>query len=143
MKAKTAAQDLVDSDFPLFRRERDSFRRHIPGTVHGITLVTGGVCAGLAYEFVSRPFDVARKIVQVDKLTHVPHGTADTVISPTIAIIRTLRDDGILSFFQNPSVAHVHEQHGTRARLHSVARTLARVGPWGVGFLVWEFYGSS
>jgi hypothetical protein len=38
------------------------------------------------------------------------------------------------------SVAHV-DSGGWRARLMGTARVLARVGPWGIGFLAWEMYG--
>ena len=53
-----------------------------------------------------------------------------------------MRDDGLLSFFRDTASA---EERGTtspgRQRLLRVARTLGRVGPWGVGFLVWEAFG--
>lgn len=34
------------------------------------------------------------------------------------------------------------ERTGLRTKLMGVVRTLGRVGPWGIGFLVWEMYGS-
>jgi len=41
--------------------------RHLPRVVHGFTLVAGGVTAGLAYEVVCRPFDVARRLAHIEQ----------------------------------------------------------------------------
>ena len=60
-------------------------------------------------------------------------------------LCRRLREDGLLSFFRDPHHNAVpnDEAHLSplRRRLYSASRTLARVGPWGIGFLVWEAFG--
>ncbi|KAL0947418.1 hypothetical protein HGRIS_013530 [Hohenbuehelia grisea] len=135
---KTSSQTILDyaeSDDSSWQ----SFKRNFPRTVHGVILVTGGVLAGLAYELVSRPFDAARRAVKVEGVVH-----SDANYSPTSALLQKIRDDGPLSFFRDPSAAHHEHVSGTRheyKRLYTVLRTLGRVGPWGVGFLVWEAYG--
>lgn len=136
-RMRTISRDLVDSVYP----NNSSIHRQAPRVVHGVTLVSGGVIAGLAYELLSRPWDVARRQVHLDQ----SHSLATN--SPrnyTISILaRKLRDDGPLSFFQLP--ASLHEESPStgvgRRRLYTTLRTLARVGPWGVGFLVWEAFG--
>jgi hypothetical protein len=94
--------------------------------------------AGLAYEVVGRPWDVARRTAHLNGLTTVPNS------SVILSVMQRVREDGILVFFRDPTtVSHEHMRcvGGNHRRLHSVLRTLARVGPWGVGFLVWEIYG--
>jgi len=110
------------------------FKRHFPRFVHGITLVTGGVFAGLAYEFVSRPWDLARRAVPLDRGRR----------SAALIIFQKFRDDGAIAFFRDPSphTASIHSPNKHR-RLRSTLRTLARVGPWGFGFLAWEAFGNS
>jgi hypothetical protein len=131
------SQDAIESlEFGESRTQ--SLKRHIPRTIHGVTLVSGGVVAGLAYEFVSRPFDIARKAVQQDKIIHAKnHGSA------MMAIMRKTREDGIANFFRDPCGAESTSSPGNAGsrRLYATVRTLARVGPWGVGFLVWEAFG--
>ena len=46
----------------------DKTRKSTARIVHGVTLVGGGVVAGLAYEVVCRPFDNARRWVHLDDL---------------------------------------------------------------------------
>ncbi|KZV75757.1 hypothetical protein PENSPDRAFT_623814 [Peniophora sp. CONT] len=132
------AQKLVD----LRRKEgeRKALDVHLPGIAHGITLVGGGVCAGVAYEFACRPWDAARRLVHVEKvkaeITHTSRRWLLTVLAKKIA------DDGLLSLFRSPH--HVHDNTNVsvaRRRLYATLRTLGRVGPWGFGFLVWEAYG--
>ncbi|GLB35085.1 putative CHORD [Lyophyllum shimeji] len=105
----------------------------LPRVLHGVTLVSGGVIAGLAYEAISVPWDVARRAVQLDRITHSPHNQ-NTV---TRVIVRKAQEDGILSFFSSldghREVAEAHSR--MRARAYNVFRTLGRVGPWGIGFL--------
>ena len=115
-------------------------QRHLPRVVHGFTLVAGGVAAGLAYEVVSRPWDVARNLAQIERVqsfaTQRPRRYLIDIIE------RKIHDDGLLSFFRN--AAGKEERSLTspgRQRLLAAARTLGRVGPWGVGFLVWETLG--
>ncbi|KAG1801086.1 uncharacterized protein BJ212DRAFT_1286959 [Suillus subaureus] len=92
--------------------EEHFFGRHFPRAIHGITLVAGGASAGLAYEILSRPWD-------------------------------KIRGDGIIHFFRDPSIVGNEnpETSITRRRIYTGIRTLARVGPWGLGFLVWEAFG--
>lgn len=96
--------------------------------------------AGLAYESICLPWDVARRTVQLDRITHAPSQQ-----SPVISLIlQKAREDGVLSFLQ----AHDHRSHhvsdvhsGIRRKIYGILRTVGRVGPWGIGFLVWETYG--
>ncbi len=108
--------------------------------VHGFTLVAGGVAAGLAYEVVSRPWDVARNLAQIERVQSFTTRRPRRYLIDSIA--RKIHDDGLLSFFRN--AAGKEERSLTspgRQRLLAAARTLGRVGPWGVGFLVWETLG--
>lgn len=131
----------------------ESFVRQIPKTVHGITLVSGGVCfltifeirflidffqvlAGLAYEFTGRPWDHARRIVHIHKLQTPP----DTRV-PWLEI---MHKEGFVAFFKSPALPHAvnpDSSMGCRPRLTIALRTLGRVGPWGIGFLAWEAFG--
>ncbi|KAF8919345.1 hypothetical protein CPB85DRAFT_1278680 [Mucidula mucida] len=122
-------------------KHREKFVGHLPRTFHGITLVTGGVVAGLAFELVGRPWDVARRTVELHRLA-VPRSTSAK--TPTWHIVwNKFRDEGLMHFFHNPSGAeHIHAPSGGQRRLYTVLRTLGRAGPWGVGFLVWEMYNS-
>lgn len=107
--------------------------------MHATTLVSGGVIAGLAYDLSSRPWDAARKAVHIDHVGASAGGRAHSFIH---VILHKLQEDGPLSFFRNP--AHVTEDRSIpqlRRTLLAMGRTLARVGPWGIGFLVWEAYG--
>uniref|UniRef100_D8PVU4 Mitochondrial carrier protein n=1 Tax=Schizophyllum commune (strain H4-8 / FGSC 9210) TaxID=578458 RepID=D8PVU4_SCHCM len=100
-----------------------------------VTLVTGGVIAGLAYEMVSRPFDVARRLVLRDRFDK------GSDHSPSRVILRKVRKEGIIHFFMRPpSVEHTPAPRGVQ-RLQRGLRAIGRLGPWGVGFLVWEIYG--
>lgn len=132
-KTKLASQDVVET-WTLEETPTRSLKRHLPRTVHGITLVSGGVVAGLAYELVNRPFDAARKAVQ-------QHGVIDASNSPVQAVLLKFRQDGLGSFFRNLDKTEASPGSATSRRLHAALRTLARVGPWGVGFLVWEAFG--
>ncbi|KAF8078087.1 hypothetical protein FPV67DRAFT_1615323 [Lyophyllum atratum] len=110
-----------------------------PRVFYGVTLISGGVIAGLVYEAVSLPWDIARRTVQLDRIMHPKPNQ-----SPVARIIlQKAREDGILSFLrsnENPSQVP-QARGGLQRRAYSVLRTLGRVGPWGVGFLVWEVYG--
>lgn len=137
VKAKALSETVL---FPEGRCEKSgSIKNNIPRVMHAITLVSGGAGAGLAYELVSRPWDVARKAVHIDRLiAGREHHSIATILT------RKLRDEGISSFFENPSPAsHSGDTHASPAqrRLHSAIRTLGRIGPWGIAFLVWETFG--
>lgn len=136
-RTKIASQSAIES-WNLGESRAQLLKRHFPRTIHGVTLVSGGVVAGLAYELVSRPFDVARKAVLQDKVIHAKdHGCA------MMAIMQKTRQEGIVTFFRHPFGAESTSSSDRFAhrRLHASLRTLARVGPWGVGFLVWEAFG--
>jgi len=94
-RTKFALQDVTES-WNIGGHRTQSLKRHFPRIVHGLTLVSGGVVAGLAYEFVSRPFDVARKVVQRDRIAHTRgRGLAMMIV------IEKIRQDGILIFFRD------------------------------------------
>lgn len=120
-------------------------KQHAPRTIHGIALVTGGVTAGLAYEICSRPFDVMRRAVHLERLTVNNPGPTKPLTSLVTAVAHKFRDDGFLSFFRDPTKVvddtPVATREGVRRRLYAASRMLARLGPWGVGFLVWESLG--
>ena len=140
IRVKSATQTMMQSTEA--RRSIDEpLRRHAPRTAHAVTLVSGGAFAGLAYEIACRPWDVARKIVHIDRVA-----SSDTRAHSVVEILsRRLREDGLISFFRDPHHHPVpNEDMGLsplRRRLYSASRTLARVGPWGIGFLVWEAFG--
>lgn len=110
-----------------------------PGRIaYATTLVTGGAVAGLCYELVGRPWDNARHLARLSQLA--PHDHPTTI--PQL-LLKKLRDDGALSFFRDPHALPVPTVYENvwKQRFYTASRTLARVGPWGVGFLVWEAYG--
>lgn len=137
VKARTSSEDIL---FPDGRCEKDgSIRHNTPRIVHAVTLVSGGAGAGLAYELVGRPWDAARKAVHIDRvIAGREHHSIATILT------RKLKEDGLTSFFENQSPAsHTNDAHVSpfQRRLHSAMRTLGRIGPWGVAFLVWETFG--
>lgn len=114
-----------------------SVRKHTPRVVHASTLVAGGAIAGLAYEMASRPWDAMRKAVHHDRLA--PPGKQHSIAG---ILLHMAREDGVRAFFANPAhVPHDPSASRMRRRLNAALRTLGRVGPWGVGFLVWEAFG--
>ncbi|KAG7453011.1 uncharacterized protein BT62DRAFT_977494 [Guyanagaster necrorhizus] len=145
VSVKEAAHNLIASKLAiesLSEKRKDRLARHFPRTMHGVTLVTGGVVAGLAYEFVGRPWDNARHTVQLDLFSS---GHAGGKHSPFIVLFDKFREEGLAYFFRNPYrvIDHSHSLSPSQLRLNTMLRTLGRVGPWGVGFLVWETYSSS
>ncbi|KAF5372991.1 hypothetical protein D9758_001628 [Tetrapyrgos nigripes] len=123
----------------LFPDQDSKSIQHTSRIVHGVSLVCGGVMAGLAYEIIGRPFDNARRIVHLEKVTHKGSST-----SAPLAIWQHFRDEPI-ALFKNPAPAADTVEQMTslgRRRLLTVLRTLGRVGPWGIGFLAWEAFGS-
>jgi hypothetical protein len=136
-RTKFALQNVIES-WKFGGSRTQSVKRHFPRIVHGITLVSGGVIAGLAYEIVSRPFDVARKVVQQDRIAYARGGCSPGMV----AVMQKVRQDGFLVFFRDSFGADSSVKSPGSASSRSAAlRTLARVGPWGVGFLVWEGFG--
>ncbi|KAJ7632174.1 hypothetical protein FB45DRAFT_911712 [Roridomyces roridus] len=113
-------------------------RSHVPQFLYGLTLVTGGVMAGISYEVVGRPWDITRQAVRLKQLTKQEYR------SPLEVLTQKIRQDGFLSLFRSPTAGDTDgstRSTGLR-RIYSVLRTLARVGPWGVGFLVYQAYDS-
>ncbi|EED84195.1 predicted protein [Postia placenta Mad-698-R] len=118
MKTKAASNNFTPSG------TSDRMRRHIPRVVHATTLVTGGAVAGLAYELTCRPWDIARKAVHVDRLR--PASERHSIL---VIILRKIREDGIISYFQDPNYLPHHDDQATsplRRRVYSASRTLAR-----------------
>lgn len=133
IRVRTTTQTSLDGD-PEAEKRFPGIRKLAPRVIHATTLVSGGAIAGLAYEMVCRPIDHSRRAYYLQGLHEKGNHS----------IIRTLshksKEDGVLSFFKDPS-SHLHESPSSRPRLQAFLRTIARVGPWGVGFLVWESLG--
>jgi Mitochondrial carrier protein len=122
-----------------------SSRRSIPSLV----------VAGLGYEIVGRPFDAIRHEWHISSLS------VRTVSQPMTAplkvaaqsrfpplldlILKIVRKEGMRGLFRGPSPSVVPPKssnaNGWRSRAYPVLRALARVGPWGIGFLVWGTVG--
>ncbi|KAI0319797.1 hypothetical protein OF83DRAFT_1108230 [Amylostereum chailletii] len=140
-QAKTLCQSYILDNRPREEGKPSSARRHAPRLVHGLVLVSGGAFAGLAYEVLSRPWDVARRLVYLDRVNSTVHHTSRHILFGIVA--RKVREDGLLSLFHAPGPVH-HDPPSVspgRRRLNTALRTLGRVGPWGIGFLVWEAFG--
>jgi len=150
---------------PHAKPPSDKTRNTTSRVAQGVTLVSGGVVAGLGYEIVCRPFDNARRLVYLEDVhtraaqTSPPdpesprggsgsgRGTLETrsrVV--TRVIVQKLKNDGVLYFFSNPQqVTHIPDATVSRATrgMYAALRTLGRVGPWGVGFLLYESLGGN
>ena len=138
IETKSLAQDLLAHGPPNEDKETRALRRHAPRVVHATTLVVGGGIAGLAYELVCRPWDAARKLVHVARLSQESAARRSVLR----IVLHRAREDGVRSFFRSPTHAtHDPSTSAIRRRLNTALRTLGRVGPWGVGFLVWEAFG--
>ena len=133
IRVKTATQTILDGD-PEAEKLFPGIRKHAPRVIHAATLVSGGAVAGLAYEMACRPIDHSRRAYYLRRV----HDKRDRSIIRSLA--HKLREDGVLSLFKDPT-PHLHDTPSSRPRLHAFLRTVARVGPWGVGFLVWESLG--
>jgi hypothetical protein len=130
----------------------DKTRKSTARIVHGVTLVGGGVVAGLAYEVVCRPFDNARRWVHLDDLrkavdqSTMKGGKTESRSHVVARVVLEKFKEGPLPFFANPQ-QFVHSAEpsisvSTASRwMHAGLRTLARVGPWGIGFLLYESMG--
>ncbi|KAJ7168210.1 hypothetical protein C8R43DRAFT_1094781 [Mycena crocata] len=130
LKVRTVCDDATRS------LESKSFRKHLPQFSHGITLVTGGVIAGLSYEIIGRPWDVARQAVRLDTVTNPEHR------SPVSIIADKIRQEGLFCLFRDPAAAISSSTSGNHRRIYTMLRILGRVGPWGAGFLVYQAYDS-
>ncbi|KAF7322592.1 hypothetical protein HMN09_00037700 [Mycena chlorophos] len=121
--------------------------KHLPQVAYGLTLVSGGVVAGLAYEGIGRPFEAARHAVRLDRLTNTEPRSVVAVVSHKI------REEGFFCLFRDAARGSANATTSGSAgsstpssavyrRMYGLLRTLARVGPWGVGFLVYQAYES-
>lgn len=121
-------------------RNEASHHSRLPQFTHAFTLVCGGVIAGLTYESLCKPWDVARRAVTLQK-TLVSHPSGRQSLFSVLR--RKVQADGITWFFrgQPPGLPeHVELRSNIHRRISSALRTLGRVGPWGAGFLVWESF---
>ncbi|KAJ7273192.1 hypothetical protein C8J57DRAFT_1317099 [Mycena rebaudengoi] len=135
LKLKTAAQERL-SEYQ--GRRATTLRRQVPPIVHGVSLVTGGVVAGLSYELIGRPWEVARRAVHLERMTHLARERR----SPLVLVAQKIQQEGLSCLLRDPNYMGTTASSASSGRMYSVLRTLARVGPWGIGFLVWEAYGS-
>ncbi|KAJ7929224.1 hypothetical protein B0H13DRAFT_941113 [Mycena leptocephala] len=136
LKIKAVTENVTRSDESP--SGNSSKKSHFPQFLHGATLVSGGVIAGLSYEVIGRPWDVARHAARLN-LTNQEYR------SPLVLITHKIQQEGFLSLFRDPTAASVNSPSTARdgyRRIYSILRTLARVGPWGVGFLVYQVYDS-
>ncbi|KAF8797897.1 hypothetical protein BYT27DRAFT_7203583 [Phlegmacium glaucopus] len=101
--------------------------------INGMVLVTGGVLAGLAYEAVCRPWDSARRVIYLER----HQNPCQSRESPFKLVKRIAGRDGICVFFRSTDRTVTESQ----TKWHRLLRTAGRVGPWGIGFLVWEACG--
>ncbi|KAJ7261323.1 hypothetical protein B0H12DRAFT_1013469 [Mycena haematopus] len=134
LKVRSAVQDATRPDEPT--GGNSSQKKHLPQLLQGVTLVGGGVVAGLSYEVIGRPWDFARHAARLSLLTNQEYR------SPMVLVTRRIQQDGFLSLFRDSAAANVVTSPTARSRIYSVLKTLARVGPWGVGFLVYQAYDS-
>lgn len=151
---------------PNAKQPSDKTRNTTSRVAQGVTLVSGGVVAGLGYEIVCRPFDNARRLVYLEDVHRRATQTSPDAESPRSGsgsergvprpetrsrvvmrvIVQKLKSDGVLYFFSNPQqVTHVPDAAVSRATrgMYAALRTLGRVGPWGVGFLLYESLGGN
>jgi hypothetical protein len=138
-----AISETMTSYVSSRNEKAEALRRHAPRTIHGITLVTGGVVAGLGYEMITRPWDAARRAVHLEDAN--PGVSRYTRYTVPRAVARLYREEGLLGLFREPSAAvgagakaALPPVDRLKLRAWTMLRVLGRVGPWGVGFLVWE-----
>jgi hypothetical protein len=123
-RARSMAERVSNT---LSMQETPSVKVYAPRVVHSTTIVTGGMLAGLSYELVCRPFDVARRCIHISTIEGHRHSIRQVLANK-------VREDGLLSFFRDP-MASLSASNNTWLRM------LGRVGPWGVAFLAWENLG--
>ncbi|KAF9262170.1 hypothetical protein L218DRAFT_929801 [Marasmius fiardii PR-910] len=135
--ARTSSESMIGQ-----YEKKETFHRFIPRVLHGLLLVTGGVLAGFGYELTIRPWEYGRNTARLNHLHRLtrPEEPSTPML---ITLARKFREDW-RSFFRDPSASVPHVDttlSSNRRRLLYALRTLARVGPWGVSFLVWEIFG--
>lgn len=99
------------------------------------------VAAGLAYEYVCLPWDNARRLVYLERAA----ASRDTPQISTLAVLtKELDERGPWGFFQQATVPRESKPITLKryVKVYAALRTIARAGPWGIGFLVWEAYGA-
>ncbi|KAJ8517310.1 hypothetical protein ONZ45_g5483 [Pleurotus djamor] len=100
-EVESASRDFANkSDQSDIEDQPAPFTRHVPRTMRGLTLVSGGVIAGLAYEF-----------------------------SPWRALLHKVEEEGFLYLFRDPASVHYEHTSGTHhkyKRLSAMLRTLGR-----------------
>jgi hypothetical protein len=131
---------MIVPRFPFIADRTSRTRANMERVAFAGTLVAGGAVAGLCYEVIGRPFDNARHLTRVGQLNpHIPPRTLHQMC------LTKLRQEGIVSFFRDPHAPAVPPEtaRGWQYRLYTASRALARVGPWGVGFLAFEYWSPS
>ncbi|KAJ7724084.1 hypothetical protein DFH07DRAFT_946424 [Mycena maculata] len=126
VEIKTITNDAMCKVNPRQVNSRGSFKNenHLPQFLHGMTLVAGGVIAGLSYEVIGRPWDVARQAARLNLITKQEYR------SPFLLVTDKIRHEGFLCLFRDPTVGSVDSpttSGGSRRRIYNVLRTLARV----------------
>jgi hypothetical protein len=161
--AAHASEALAPSD----NDSRTSSWRPLSGAgriVQSLILVGGGVIGGIGHEIVGRPFDTARRVLHINEAhTRTEHIKASILsshsesisslshrqtfwpkVATAIRILRdTTRNEGWLYFFRSTTPTSFDPKSSPYQKLHTALRTLGRVGPWGVAFLVWEATGGT
>ncbi|TFK42719.1 hypothetical protein BDQ12DRAFT_709976 [Crucibulum laeve] len=133
---KMNVQGFVES---RHKDQGQGWNHYLPRAVNSIILITGGVIAGLSYELMCQPWDVARRAITVENVL-ASHSEKPSIFS---TLMRKVQAEGVTVFFHNSQVPFPGDNKlAARRRLYPGLRTLGRVGPWGIGFLVWEMYGS-
>ncbi|KAF9239586.1 hypothetical protein BU15DRAFT_87904 [Melanogaster broomeanus] len=129
VRAKDATEYAIQR---LPSGDKKAYDRHIPRVIHALTLVCGGALAGLAYEVLCRPWDVARRVIEFERTLPSYSASHHSSVS---ALVRKAKEDGTLyanlSSFRQTFIGGCLPLFGP----------LPRVGPWGMGFLVWEAFG--
>jgi hypothetical protein len=124
-----SAANIVSSDDGRVK----SLQRHFPRTVHGATLVTGGVVAGLGYELVTRPWDMARRAIHLAHLGAPAAANTQTRLLRSFGAVQDLyQNKGLMGFIRDPSavaaMAASSPSERLRQRAIAAARMLGRVG---------------
>ncbi|KAJ7074272.1 hypothetical protein C8F01DRAFT_1099903 [Mycena amicta] len=137
LQVRVYARDASRSDAVASSRNT-AYNSALPQFLYGLTLVTGGVVAGLSYEVIGRPWDASRHAIRVHRLTSAERR------SPIAVVSHKIREEGFFCLFRDAVSANAStsSSHAGYRRMYGVLRTLARVGPWGVGFLVFQAYES-
>ncbi|KAH7341886.1 mitochondrial carrier domain-containing protein [Rhizoctonia solani] len=149
---------------PTGIEDRNSWKP-FPGihrVAQSLVLVGGGVIGGIGHELIARPFDTARRIIYIHN-THIRVESAkqlkkyhlfdpisnlsyrQTLMSNMTTSVNVLKEaikeEGLTSFFRSTTPTSFDSRSSPYQRLQTALRTLGRVGPWGIAFVVWEATG--